>query len=158
MKFLFIVLLVIVAALALLRLRRVMRDRAEEQGTAVTPVQTQPDTYTQPPRTDILAEETDARPEVDAAALAAARSRVSEEIPDEVLADVLLDATPQQAAKLFAGVSHDVMAGAIGQQSQGVHFEGQAQADDLAKLDTLASAVDDLDFWNFGDDSGTKSA
>ena len=160
MKFLFIVLLIIVAAVALLRMRRVMRDRTEEQGsgTVVDTVPVQPETYTQPPRTDILAEETDARPEVDAATLASARARVSEEIPDEVLADVLLDATPQQAAQLFAGVSHDVMAGAIGQQTQGVHFEGQAQAEDLAKLNNLASAVDDLDFWNFGDDNGNKSA
>ena len=157
MKFLFIVLLIIVAALALLRLRRILRDQAEDQGTAVD-APTQTETYTQPPRTDILAEETDARPEVDAAALAAARARVSEEIPDEVLADVLLDATPQQAAKLFAGVSHDVMVGAIGEQTQGVHFEGQAQADDLARLNSLASAVDDLDIWNFGDETGNKSA
>ncbi|RJF73669.1 hypothetical protein D3875_10775 [Deinococcus cavernae] len=83
---------------------------------------------------------------------------MAQDIPDEVLADVLLDATPQQAARLFAGVSQDVMAGAIGQQTQGVHFEGQAQADDLARLSNLSSAVDDLDIWNFGDDSGNKSA
>lgn len=161
MKFLFIVLLIVVAALALLRMRRIVRDRAGEQGqepAASSSVPAQPEPYTHPPRTDILAEETDARPEVDAAALAAARARVSNEVPDEVLADVLLDTTPQQAAQLFAGVSHDVMAGAIGEQRQGVHFQGQAQADDLARLNNLASAVDDLDIWNFGDDPGTKSA
>lgn len=147
MKFLLIFLLVLVAAVALLRLRRILRDRAEEQPSAGT--------YTQPPGTDVLAEENDVRPEIDAAALAAARANVSEAIPDEVLADVLLDTTPQQAARMFAGVSQDVMAGAIGQQSQGVHFQGQAQADDLARLNSLASAVDDLDIWNFGDDSKT---
>ncbi|WP_240738283.1 hypothetical protein [Deinococcus fonticola] len=154
MKFLFIVLLIIAAAIVLLRLRRVARDRSEAPGTA--PVQ--PDSYAQPPGTNVLAEETDARPEVAATALAAARASVAQDIPDEVLADVLLDTTPQQAARLFAGVSQDVMAGAIGQQTQGVHFEGQAQADDLARLSNLSSAVDDLDIWNFGDDSGNKSA
>lgn len=148
MKILLIVLLVLAVAVALLRMRRVLSDRAQEQE--------QTDTYTAPPRTDILAEETDARPGIDAAALAAARAKVSQEVPDEVLQDVLLDATPQQAARLFAGVSHDVMAGAIGEQTQGVHFEGQAKAEDIASLNNLASAVDDLDIWNFGDDN--KSA
>lgn len=148
MKILLILLFIVVALVAALRLRRVLSDRAQEQETAV---------FTPPPRTDILAEETDERPEVDAAALAAARATVSEEIPDEVLKDVLLDATPQQAARLFAGVSHDVMAGAIGQQGQGVQIQGEARAEDLAQLSSLASAVDDLDIWNFGEDN-SKSA
>lgn len=170
MKILFIILLVIVVAIAALRLRRIMRDRAAQQDTTQTYVDPQPAPLehrahhdgrtttqiivTQPPRTDIFAEETDARPEIDEAALAVTRARVSEEIPDDVLKEVLLDATPQQAAKLFAGVSHDIMTGAIGQQTQGVHFEGQAKAEDLANLSNLSSAIDDLDIWNFGDDKG----
>ncbi len=143
MKFV-IILLIIVAIIAVLRMRRVMSDRASETSQDF-PVVT-------PPGTRDLDEETAARPEIDAMALASARASVSQEVPDEVLKDVLLDATPQQAAKLFAGVSHEVMAGAIGQQTSGVHIQGQAGADDLAKLDNLSSAVDDLDFWNFGED------
>lgn len=125
----------------------------------VAPVQTTtyapaPSAYTQPPGTVRDLDDEDAvRPEIDMAALAAARAQVSQEVPDEVLQDVLLDATPQQAAQLFSGVSHEVMAGAIGEQTSGVHFQGQARAEDLAKLSSLSSAVDELDIWNFGDDT-----
>lgn len=156
MKILFIILLVIVALIAAMRMRRVVRDRTQEQPASQVEEST-PSFQAQPPGTSVLAEETDERPEVDAAALAAARAKVSQEIPDEVLKDVLLDATPQQAAQLFAGVSQDVMAGAIGQQVQGVQIQGQAKAEDLANLSSLASAVDDLDIWSFADDN-SKSA
>lgn len=121
------------------------------QTTVITPA---PSAYTQPPGTiRDLDDENAVRPEIDMAALAAARANVSQEVPDEVLKDVLLDATPQQAAQLFSGVSHEVMAGAIGQQTTGVHFEGQARDEDLAKLSSLSSAVDELDIWNFGEDT-----
>lgn len=93
------------------------------------------------------------RPEVDAQALAAARANVSQDIPDEVLEEMLLQATPQQAAQLFAGVSDDVMADLTAHTEQGVHYEGQAGADDLAALSGLGSAVDDLDIWDFADDT-----
>lgn len=112
----------------------------------------------QPPGTQRdLDDENAVRPDVDIASLQAARASVSQEVPDEILKDVLLDATPQQAAQLFSGVSHEALAGAIGQQTSGVHIQGQARAEDLAKLSSLSSAVDDLDIWNFGDDTG-KSA
>lgn len=156
MKILFIILLVIVALIAALRMRRVLRDRTQDQPLSQAD-KSAPEFQAQPPGTSVLAEETDERPEVDAAALAAARASVSQEIPDEVLKDVLLDATPQQAAQLFAGVSQDVMAGAIGQQAQGVQIQGHAKAEDLASLNQLASAVDDLDIWSFADDN-SKSA
>lgn len=139
MKFL-IFLLILVALVGALRLRRVLSDRTAEQNLPL------------PPGTRDLDEETAERPEIAAAALAAARAKVSSDIPDEVLQDVLLDATPQQAAQLFAGVSHEVMAGAIGQQTSGVHIQGQARAEDLASLSNLSSAVDDLDIWNFAEE------
>ncbi|GAA5500833.1 hypothetical protein Dxin01_00558 [Deinococcus xinjiangensis] len=139
MKFL-IFLLILVAIVGALRLRRILSDRAQQTDLP------------RPPGTRDLDEETAVRPEIDAASLAAARAKVSNEIPDEVLQDVLLDATPQQAAKLFAGVSDEVMAGAIGQQSSGVHFQGQAAAEDIASLNSLSSAVDELDIWNFGEE------
>lgn len=138
MKFILVVLVIVAVAVALLRLRRIVADRL-----AAPP----------PPGTRDLDEETAVRPEIDMAALAAARAKVSQDIPDEVLQDVLLDATPQQAAKLFAGVSQEVMAGAIGQQTAGVHIQGQAKAEDLANLNQLSNAVDDLDIWNFGDET-----
>lgn len=146
MKFL-LILLIIVAIIAALRLRRILSDKASERSIDTT--------LPQPPGTKDLDEETAVRPEIAAASLAAARAKVSQDVPDEVLQDVLLDATPQQAAKLFAGVSQEVMAGAIGQQTSGVHFQGQARAEDLANLSNLSSAVDDLDIWNFGDDNKT---
>ena len=93
------------------------------------------------------------RPEVDAQALAAARAGVSQDIPDEVLVEMLFQATPQQTAQLFAGVSADVMADLTAHTEQGVHYEGQAREEDLAALSGLGSAVDDLDIWDFADDS-----
>lgn len=145
MKFLLILLIIVAVAIAALRLRRILSDRAQERELDST--------LPQPPGTRDLDEETAVRPEIDAASLAVARAKVSEEVPDEILADVLLDATPQQAAKLFAGVSHEVMAGAIGEQASGIHYQGEAKAEDIASLNNLSSAVDDLDIWNFGDDS-----
>lgn len=114
--------------------------------------------YAQPPGTARdLDDHFAVRPEIDEQALTAARAVVSDTIPDEVLKDVLLDATPEQAAQLFSGVSQQVMAGAIGTQTTGVHFEGQALDEDLAKLSSLSSAVDDLDIWNFGEDPKVKA-
>lgn len=114
--------------------------------------------YAQPPGTARdLDDHFAVRPEIDEQALTAARAAVSDSIPDEVLKDVLLDATPEQAAQLFSGVSQQVMAGAIGTQTTGVHFEGQALDEDLAKLSSLSSAVDDLDIWNFGEDPKVKA-
>ncbi|AFD26419.1 hypothetical protein DGo_CA2492 [Deinococcus gobiensis I-0] len=85
---------------------------------------------------------------------------MSQDIPDEVLGDVLLDATPQQAARMFAAVPADVMAGAIGQNTARagtVQVQGQASAGDMAQLSSLGSAVDDLDFWSLGDDTPPQS-
>ena len=146
MKFL-ILLLIVVAIVAFLVLRK-------RSGTAGTPQESAP--QAQPPGTRHLDEETAARPEIDAAALSSARARVSQDIPDEVLGDVLLDATPQQAARMFAAVPADVMAGAIGQNTARagtVQVQGQASAGDMAQLSSLGSAVDDLDFWSLGDDT-----
>ncbi|MFC5849511.1 hypothetical protein [Deinococcus petrolearius] len=146
MKFL-ILLLIVVAIVAFLVLRK-------RSGPAGAPQESVP--HAQPPGTRHLDEETASRPEIDAAALGAARARVSQDIPDEVLGDVLLDATPQQAARLFAAVPADVMAGAIGQNAARagtVQVQGQASAGDMAQLSSLGSAVDDLDFWSLGDDT-----
>ncbi|WP_288403865.1 hypothetical protein [uncultured Deinococcus sp.] len=150
MKFL-ILLLIVVAIVAFLVLRK-------RSGTAGPPQESAP--QVQPPGTRHLDEETAARPEIDASALSSARARVSQDIPDEVLGDVLLDATPQQAARMFAAVPADVMAGAIGQNTARagtVQVQGQASAGDMAQLSSLGSAVDDLDFWSLGDDTPSQS-
>lgn len=90
------------------------------------------------------------RPEVSADVLASARASVQPEVPDEVLSDALLDATPEQLQKLFATVPTEVMAHAIGRTDNVSSTPVHAQ--DLAQLQGLGSAVDELDIWSFGDD------
>lgn len=100
-----------------------------------------------PPGTAHLDEETAERPELDPAAVAAARARISQHVPDEVLSDVLLDASPAQAARLFSAVPAAVMADALGRG----HDEPQprASAAELAQLRGAGSAVDELEIFNF---------
>lgn len=109
-----------------------------------------------PPGTLGLDEETAARPEIDPEALAAARAKVAPIVPDAVLSDALLDATPRQVAQMVSAVPVEVMADALGQNAPahgGVQIQGQATAQDMAQLRNLGNAVDDLDIWNFGDDT-----
>lgn len=100
-----------------------------------------------PPGTKNLDEETAERPEIDPNALAAARSKVSDDIPDELLSDALLDASPQEVAKMFDNLSADVMGNAISAK-QGINIEGEAKAEDLASLDGLGDSLDSLDIWD----------
>lgn len=103
--------------------------------------------FGKPPGTKNLDEETAERPEVDPNALAAARSKVSDDIPDELLSDALLDASPQEVAKMFDNLSSDIMGNAISAK-QGIHIEGEAKAEDLASLDGLGDSLDSLDIWD----------
>lgn len=142
MKILLLAVVVIVGVLLLLRLVR----RGAGSGKA----------NTRPPGTRHLDEDTAVRPEIDPQAVAQARSRVAPAVPDAVLSDALLDATPGQVARMFSAVPADVMANAIGENTgRGgkVQIQGPATAQDLAQLRNLGSAVDDLDIWNFGDDA-----
>ncbi|CAM3595247.1 hypothetical protein DESA109040_17435 [Deinococcus saxicola] len=100
-----------------------------------------------PPGTAHLDEETAERPDLDPAAIAAARARISQDIPDEVLSDVLLDASPAQAARLFSAVPAAVMADALG-YGHDVQ-QPRASAAELAQLQGAGSAVDDLEIFNF---------
>lgn len=108
-----------------------------------------------PPGTAHLDEETAERPELDPAAVAAARARISQAVPDEVLSDVLLDASPAQAARMFSAVPAAVMADALG------HGHGEAQprasAAELAQLQGAGNAVDDLEIFNFIPDDFSAS-
>ena len=99
-----------------------------------------------PPGTAHLDEETAERPELDPSAVAAARARISQAVPDEVLSDVLLDASPTQAARMFSAVPAAVMADALGYG----HGEAQprASAAELAQLQGAGSAVDDLEIFS----------
>lgn len=103
-----------------------------------------------PPGTAALDEPDAVRPEVSAAALATARASVRPDVPDEVLSDALLDVTPTQLQQMFAAVPTHVMAQAIGRQDDVSKTPVQAQ--DLAQLQGLGDAVDELDIWSFGDD------
>lgn len=146
MKLLLLAVLVIVGVLVVLSLLR--------KGTGTAPV------GSRPPGTRHLDEETAVRPDIDPYALAATRAKVAPAVPDAVLSDALLDATPKQVAQMFSAVPADVMANAMGQNTgRGgtVQVQGQATAQDMAQLRNLSSAVDDLDIWNFGDDAPGKS-
>jgi hypothetical protein len=89
------------------------------------------------------------RPEIDSGALASARSSVSSFVPDGVLADALLDSTPDQLKTMFAAVPADVMANAIGTRDE-VQRTPIAAAD-LAQLQGVSDSVDDLEIWGFVD-------
>ena len=89
------------------------------------------------------------RPEIDSGALASARSSVSSSVPDGVLADALLDSTPDQLRNMFAAVPADVMANAIGSRDD-VQRKPLA-AEDLAQLQGVSDSVDDLEIWGFVD-------
>ena len=146
LKLLLLAVVVIVGALLVLRLLR--------RGTGTGPGSSTP------PGTRHLDEDTAVRPDVDPQALAAARARVAPTVPDAVLSDALLDATPRQVAQLFSAVPAEVMANAMGQNTgRGgtVQIQGQATAQDMAQLRNLSSAVDELDIWSFGDDTPGKS-
>ena len=146
MKLLLLAVVVIVGVLVVLSLLR--------KGAGAGPV------GSRPPGTRHLDEETAVRPDIDPQALAAARAQVAPTVPDAVLSDALLDATPKQVAHLFSAVPADVMANAMGQNTgRGgtVQVQGQATAQDMAQLRNLSSAVDELDIWNFGDDTPGKS-
>ncbi|GGR26041.1 hypothetical protein [Deinococcus ruber] len=108
---------------------------------------------TAPPGTANLDDVDAVRPDIDASALATARSGVTQVVPDGVLADALLDVTPDQLKSLFASVSADVIAAAVGNGSTGKDNVQQKplKAEDLALLNGAGEAVDDLDIWSFAE-------
>lgn len=105
-------------------------------------------TYHSPPGTADLDDVDALRPEIDASALASTRLAVTQSVPDSVLADALLDATPTQLQHLFAAVPADVLAAAVGEQKPA---QQPIKAADLAQLQGIGDAVDELDFWNLSD-------
>jgi hypothetical protein len=133
MKLLVVVLVVVLVAVALLVLNKGLARRPRPPGTAG------------------LDEDVAVRPDIDPAAVAAARARISAAVPDEVLSDALLDATPKQLARAFAAVPADVMAAAMGAQVATPQARGRPE--DLAQLRKVGESVDDLEIWSFGDKS-----
>ncbi|WP_293914924.1 hypothetical protein [Deinococcus sp.] len=89
------------------------------------------------------------RPEIESGALASARSSVASFVPDGVLADALLDSTPDQLKQMFAAVPADVMANAIGGRDDVQRTP--IAAEDLAQLQGVSDSVDDLEIWGFVD-------
>lgn len=105
-----------------------------------------------PPGTADLDDVDAIRPAIDASSLASARRAVSREVPDGVLADALLDATPEQLQHLFAAVPQDVIAAAVGKGQDDVQHK-PLRAEDLAQLRGVSESVDDLEIWSFGEKS-----
>ncbi|AWN24703.1 hypothetical protein DKM44_14255 [Deinococcus irradiatisoli] len=72
---------------------------------------------------------------------------MTREVPDGVLADALLDATPEQLQQMFAAVPTEVMAAAMGQGET----QRPLSQEELNKLQGVGDLVDDLEIWSFGD-------
>ena len=158
-----LVVLVVLRFLVVRRRRRIAARMADAQSPEAAPTVTVPSTQTpqtqtyntQPPGTADLDDVDAVRPDIDMAALASARSQVDSEVPDSVLADALLDATPEQLRQIFGSVSHEVMAGAMGTGLGGVSTDDvqrrPIKAEELAQLQAMSESVDDLEIWGFAE-------
>ena len=106
-----------------------------------------------PPGTDGFEEADAVRPEIDASALASVRLAVANDVPDSVLADALLDATPNQLRQMFAAVPTAVMADAMGADLVGNDDVQRRpiKAEELAQLRAMSESVDDLEIWGFAE-------
>ncbi|TSA87210.1 hypothetical protein FNU79_04785 [Deinococcus detaillensis] len=105
-----------------------------------------------PPGTADLDDVDAIRPDIDASSMASARKSVSRDVPDGVLADALLDATPEQIQHLFAAVPQEIIAAAVGKSKDNVQ-QAPLKAEDLAQLRGVGDSVDDLEIWSFGEKS-----
>ena len=110
-----------------------------------------------PPGTRGLDDPDAVRPDIDARALASARAAVTPAVPDAVLSDALLDASPEQLGRLLASVPTEVMTQALGRHGNSQDSVRSLRAEDRQQLSGLGDALDDLDIWNFGDDTGHKA-
>ena len=106
-----------------------------------------------PPGTIGLDEVDAVRPEIDASALASVRSAVGSDVPDSVLADALLDATPTQLRQMFAAVPSAVMADVMGTDTRGSDDVQRRpiREEELAQLRAMSESVDDLEIWGFAE-------
>lgn len=110
-----------------------------------------------PPGTRGLDDPDAVRPDIDARALASARAAVTPAVPDAVLSDALLDASPEQLSRLLASVPTEVMTQALGRHGNSQDNVRSLRPEDRQQLSGLGDALDDLDIWNFGDDTGHKA-
>ena len=110
-----------------------------------------------PPGTRGLDDPDAVRPDIDARALASARAAVTPAVPDAVLSDALLDASPEQLGRLLASVPTEVMTQALGRHGNSQDSVRSLRPEDRQQLSGLGVALDDLDIWNFGDDTGHKA-
>jgi hypothetical protein len=138
MVYLILVVLIVLVAVVLLRYPTFKRRRLERDDVP----------RPRPPGTADLDDVDAIRPDIDASALASARSQITREVPDGVLADALLDATPQQLQQMFAAVPTEVMTAAMG---QGETPQRPLSQEELTKLQGVGDLVDDLEIWSFGD-------
>ena len=119
---------------------------------AVAPAALTRTTSVTPPSTLGLDDPDAVRPDLDADAMASARTLITPAVPDAVLSDALLDATPEQLQHLFAAVPQDVMANALGDD---VRLAGPLAESEKAQLSGLSDELDTLDIWDFGADTET---
>lgn len=119
---------------------------------AVAPAALTRTTSITPPSTLGLDDPDAVRPDLDEDAMASARTLITPAVPDAVLSDALLDATPEQLQHLFAAVPQDVMANALGDD---VGLAGPLAESEKAQLSGLGDELDTLDIWDFGADDGT---
>lgn len=155
MLYLMIVIVVVLVVLAALRypafkrnrLSRDAQESAAPKRTPATPTPAQTE-LRRPPGTADLDDVDAIRPDIDAGSMASARMVISSAVPDGVLADALLDATPEELEHLFASVPKEVMDAAMGKDNV---QHAPLNAEDLAQLSGFSNSVDDLEIWSFAD-------
>ncbi len=87
------------------------------------------------------------RPFIDSAVIQRTKAMIPS-VPEAVLADALLDTTPQQAKALLSHAPDSVIQEAFGNRTvQTQHHK----TEDLNQLKGMGDALDDLDIWSFGD-------
>ena len=134
------------------------REQAQREQVQREQVQGRPSSVrVVPPGTRGLDDPDAVRPDIDARALASARAAVTPAVPDAVLSDALLDASPEQLGRLLASVPTEVMTQALGRHGNSQDSVRSLRAEDRQQLSGLGDALDDLDIWNFGDDTGRKA-
>lgn len=88
------------------------------------------------------------RPQVDKSVVITARAVVPPIVPDAVIADALLDATPEQMKTLLSRAPESVVKEAFGSRDS---VKQSLSSEERGQLRGMGSALDDLDIWSYGD-------
>lgn len=90
------------------------------------------------------------RPQLDSSVLSSARAVVPSVVPDSVLADALLDTTPEQVTSLLSRAPDSVVREAFGSHST-MQAHQPLKQEERSQLKGVVDAFDDLDIWSYGD-------